>query len=154
MNALPILKKTIGLVTPKMHARRRASLASSLESLLMGASATVTSVGRGINSKAKEKHRIKQADRLLSNTHLQREVFSMYQSLAKFTIGKAMRPIILVDWSDLDEHKGHFLLRATVASHGRGICLYEEVHSIKTKEKPKTHQQFLANFAINVDTHS
>ncbi|WP_286271155.1 IS4 family transposase [Thalassotalea hakodatensis] len=153
MNALPILKKTLTLVTLKMHARRRTSLVLSLESLLMGANATVTNLGRGINSKAKEKHRIKRADRLLSNTHLQREAFSIYQSLAKFTIGKAMRPIILVDWSDLDEHKGHFLLRATLASHGRGICLYEEVHSVKTKEKPRTHQQFLTNLAkILADT--
>lgn len=154
MNALPILKKTLALVTPNMHARRRTSLSASLASLLMGASATVTNLGRGINSQAKEKHRIKRADRLLSNTHLQHEAFSVYQSLAKFTVGKATRPIILVDWSDLDGYKGHFLLRATLASHGRGICLYEEVHDVKTKEKPKTHQRFLANLAKVLDETS
>lgn len=151
MNVLPILKKTITNVTPNMHARRRTSLITSIESLLNGASATVTNLGRGINSKAKEKHRIKRADRLLSNTNLQSESFSIYQELAKYTVGKAKRPIILVDWSDLDEYKGHFLLRATLASHGRGVCIYEEVHNIKTKEKPKTHSLFLKNLAQVLD---
>ena len=129
-------EEKITLITPKMHARRRTSLISSVDSLL-NASATVTNLGRGINSKAKEKHRIKRADRLLSNTNLQSACFSIYQELAKYTVGKAKRPIILVDWSDLDEYKGHFLLRATLASpHGRGIYVYEEVHDISTKEKP------------------
>ena len=151
MNVRSILKKTVTLVTPKMHARRRTSLISSVDSLLNGASATVTNLGRGINSKAKEKHRIKRADRLLSNTNLQSESFSIYQELAKYTVGKAKRPIILVDWSDLDEYKGHFLLRATLASHGRGLCVYEEVHDIRTKEKPQTHIKFLSNLAKVLD---
>lgn len=151
MKVSHILKKTIALVTPKMHARRRISLISSIKSLLNGASATVTNLGRGITSKAKEKHRIKRADRLLSNTKLQSESFSIYQEMAKYTVGTAKRPIILVDWSDLDEYKGHFLLRASLASHGRGLCVYEEVHDIKTKEKPKTHIQFLSNLAKILD---
>jgi len=96
MNVHSILKKTVTIVTPKMHARRRISLISSIDSLLNGASATVTNLGRGINSKAKEKHRIKRADRLLSNSNLQSESFSIYKELAKYTVGKAKRPIILV----------------------------------------------------------
>ena len=97
--------------------------------------------------KRKKKHRIKPADRLLPNAHLQHEAFSIYQSLTKFAVDKTVRPIILIDWSDLAEYKDLFLLRATFVSHGRGTCLYEEVHDIKTKEKPKTHQRFLANLA-------
>lgn len=137
MNARSILNKTISLVTPNMHAQRRISFLNAIESLVKGAPATVTSVGRGINSPAKEKHRIKRADRLLSNPNLQAESLSIYKALAKLTVGVALQPIVLVDWSDLDEYKGHFLLRATLVSHSRGSCIYEEVHDIKTKEKPK-----------------
>jgi len=96
MNVLTILNKTITNVTPKMHARRRTSLISSIESLLNGASATVTNLGRGINSRANEKHRIKRADRLLSNANLHSESFSIYHELAKYTVGQAKRAIILV----------------------------------------------------------
>ncbi|SFJ73361.1 hypothetical protein SAMN04488079_1011, partial [Methylophaga sulfidovorans] len=69
MNVHPILKKTMSLVTPDMHSRRRCALTDAIDSLLNGASATVTALGRGIASPAKEKHRIKRADRLLSNRH-------------------------------------------------------------------------------------
>ena len=147
MHVHPILKKTMSLVTPDMHSRRRCALTDAIDSLLNGASATVTALGRGIASPAKEKHRIKRADRLLSNRHLHAQTLTLYQQLAKFTVGKAKRPILLVDWSDLDEHKGHFLLRATLVSHRRGLCLYEEVHDLSTKEKPKTHRQFLSRLA-------
>ena len=49
----------------------------------------------------------------------------------------------MVDGSDLDECKRHFLLRASVPVNGRSLTLYEEVHTLKSKEKPKTPQHFL-----------
>jgi hypothetical protein len=49
-----------------------------------------------------------------------------------------------VDWSDLDECKRHFLIRASLAFDGRSITLYEEVHGLRTKEKPATHVAFLS----------
>ncbi|MFT5840771.1 MAG: hypothetical protein ACI9UT_003285, partial [Flavobacteriales bacterium] len=30
----------------------------------------------------------------------------------------------LIDWSDIDTHKGYFLLRAFVAFNGRGVSIY------------------------------
>jgi len=58
-------------------------------------------------------------------------------------IGSRTRPVILIDWSDMDEYKQHFVLRAAMALEGRCLTLYEEVHTIKTKEKLYTHEQFL-----------
>ena len=52
--------------------------------------------------------------------------------------------MILVDWSDLNPYKNHFLLRASVAMDGRALTLYEEVHGLDTKEKPATHRTFLS----------
>ena len=137
-----ILKNLLN-ITSTMHAKRRNALASCVYSLLTGSMATVTNIGRGVDSSAYEKHKIKQADRLLSNRNLYQERHAIYQALIQQCIGENKQPIILLDWSDLDECKRHFLLRATLASHGRGLCLYEEVHSMKTKEKPKTHTDFL-----------
>ena len=53
------------------------------------------------------------------------------------------RPIILVDWSDLEERQDTFLLRASLAIDGRAMTLYQEVHTVNTKDKPPTHKQFL-----------
>jgi hypothetical protein len=49
-----------------------------VSSLLNGAKASVTVMGRGMSSSAYEKHRIKQADRLLSNKHIVNEQLPIY----------------------------------------------------------------------------
>lgn len=143
MNVNSILNNTLSLVTPNMHKVRRKALSACVHSLLTGHCATVTSIGRGINSKAHEKHSIKRADRLCSNTKLSVESYAIYASICKWFGRISTRPIILVDWSDLDKYGHHFLLRASLAFDGRSITLYQEVHSIKTKEKRDTHNKFL-----------
>ena len=70
MNVLTIVNKVVTLVSYNMHKTRLNAVTACVKSLLNGSAATVTSIGRGINAKAFEKHRIKRADRLLSNPHL------------------------------------------------------------------------------------
>jgi hypothetical protein len=154
MNEVVILKKFLSAVTPKMHKVRRAALASCVSSLLNGAKASVTGMGRGISSSAYEKHRIKQADRLLSNKHILNETLSIYRTIYKQFASASLRPIILIDWSDLDTHKGCFLLRASVAFKGRGVAIYQEVHDMSTKEKRCTHKAFLAKLNSIIDENA
>lgn len=143
MNATTILTKILPLVSPNMHKTRRKALSACVLSLAQGNLCTVTSIGRGIQSKAYEKHRIKRSDRLLSNPNLRREALSIYAYICRLFVIQT-RPIISVDWSDLDARGQHFLIRASTAFEGRSITLYEEVHDRLTKEKPKTHRQFLS----------
>jgi hypothetical protein len=143
MQAKQILHKLINEVAPEMHKKRREALAVNVLGALRGEVLTVTHLGRSIKSEAKEKHCIKRADRLLSNRQLQSECVGLYTRLTQRLIGNKQRPAIIVDWSDLDDCKRHFLLRASVAVEGRSLTLYEEVHTVKSKEKSKTHQRFL-----------
>jgi hypothetical protein len=83
MNEVVILKTFLSAVTLKMHNVRRASLASCVSRLLNGAKASVKGIGRGISSSAYETHRIKQADRLLSNRHILNETLSIYRAVYK-----------------------------------------------------------------------
>jgi hypothetical protein len=106
MNEFVILKKFLTAVTPNMHKVRLASLASCVSSLLNGAKASITGMGRGIFSSAYEKHCIKQADRILSNKLILEEALSIYKAIYKQFVSAPSRPIILIDWSDLDTHKG------------------------------------------------
>lgn len=99
----------LNLVTPNMHVARRKSLLACVTSMLQGANATVTSIGRGISSSAKEKHNIKRADRLLSNTHLLTELAGIYGLIGRLFSSSTSPPVIHIDWSDLDEYKRHFL---------------------------------------------
>jgi hypothetical protein len=129
-----------------MHKKRRASLDDNVFSALTGTRLTVTDLGRSIDSLAKQKHCIKRSDRLLSNGHLHRERNSIYGAIIRYLVGNIKRPLIIVDWSDMDEYKHHYLLRASLAVEGRSFTLYEEVHTVLSKEKPKTHLDFLSTF--------
>ena len=78
MNALSIVNKVVSLVSFKMHKTRQKAVIACVKSLLNGSAATATSIGRGINTRAFEKHRIKRADRLLSNPNLLSEAPANY----------------------------------------------------------------------------
>lgn len=143
MQAKKVLHKLLMNTCPTMHKIRRQSLETNVLAALMGQCLTVTGLGRAIQSEAKPKHCIKRADRLLSNTHLQSEYLSIYSAITAQLIGHKQRPVILIDWSDMDGCKRHFLLRASVPVEGRAHTLYEEIHTHKTKEKPAIHHQFL-----------
>lgn len=143
MQAKQVLHKLLQKTCPEMHKMRRTALSVNVMAALHGEVLTVTHLGRAIRSEAKEKHCIKRADRLLSNRRLQGERVEIYSVLTQQLIGTKQRPVIIVDWSDMDECKRHFLLRASVPIEGRSLTLYEEVHTLKSKEKPAVHQRFL-----------
>jgi len=143
MHAEKLLHRWLLDVLPNMHKRRLGCLGVLISSAMMGGLLTVTGLGRSIQSLAKEKHNIKRADRLLSNKKLQGERLEIYKSLSERLLGEAEEPLILVDWSNIDEGQKFFLLRAATPLRGRSLTLYEEVHDVSTKEKPKTHKAFL-----------
>jgi len=128
-----------------MHAARRQSLENCILSASMKSHLTVTSLGRGIGTKAYEKHRIKSADRLLSNLNLHREIPDIYREISRLFLSGLAQPVLLVDWSDMEPEQRSFLLRAALVCQGRSVTLYEEVHPLERRDKPATHRQFLDN---------
>lgn len=144
MNVTRVLATFLVRVTPTMHKVRRACFFAAIESAMNGGSLSVTGLGRNISNMAREKHRIKRIDRLCSNVKFHREISAIYRRLSGLTMGRLRRPVIHIDWSDMDDRKDHFLLRASLAAAGRSLTLYEEIHSLKTKEKPHTHRTFMS----------
>jgi hypothetical protein len=143
MNVKQTLSKYLVNITPEMHKIRRLSLFAAIESTINGGALSVTGLGRNIDNRAYEKHRIKRVDRLCSNAHLQNEIPLVYRRMCSSLIGQNKQPIIHVDWSDMDDRKQHFLIRASIASQGRSLTLFEEIHPLNKKEKPKTHRLFM-----------
>lgn len=154
MQANKVLHNLLEKTCIKMHSKRRASLEANVLGSLIGQRLTVTDIGRSIQSDTSPKHNIKRADRLISNKHLHQELFSIYRSLCHQLIGNRKQPVILIDWSDMDKSKRHFLLRASIALEGRSLTLYEEVHTLETKETPATHKAFLCRLHEMVPSHS
>jgi hypothetical protein len=123
MQAGQVVHRLLRRVCGGMHKMRRTALFVNGMAALHGEVLTVTHLGRSIVSEAKEKHCIKRVDRLLSNRRLQGERAGIYTQLTKQLIGSKQRPLIIVDWSDMDESKRHFLLRASVPIEGRSLSL-------------------------------
>jgi len=147
MHATKVCHKIMDDAFPWMHNLRLNSVKVNVLAAIHEKRSSVTGIGRAIESSAKEKHCIKRSDRLLSNPNLFSEHRNVYHTITQLVIGSIRRPLILIDWSDLDGKKEHFLLCASLALEGRSIILYEEVHTIKTKEKPKSHRIFLERFS-------
>ena len=143
MQAKQVLHKILMNTCSDMHKTRRIALEANVLAALTGQRLTVTDLGRSIISNTTQKHSIKRADRLLSNVHLHNECVSIHRALTRQLVGSQKRPIILIDWSDMDEYKQHFVLRAALAVDGRTMTLLDQVHTKKSKEKYLTHKQFL-----------
>ena len=143
MNVKQLISKYLLDVTPTMHKVRRLSLFAAIESTINGGVLSVTGLGRNIDNRAYEKHRIKRVDRLCGNVHLKQEIPLVYSRMCVAIVGQNKQPIIHVDWSDMDTRKQHFLIRASIATQGRLLTLYEEIHPLSLKEKPKTHRLFM-----------
>lgn len=143
MQAEQVLHDVLQLCGPRMHHTRRESLSANVMAALTGQCLTVTKVGRSIRSDAKERHCIKRADRLLSNRHLHAERRGLYTRVSQALLGSMTRAIILVDWSDMDRYRRHFVLRASLSMPGRAMTLYEEVHGAQTKDTPDAQRRFL-----------
>lgn len=151
MQAQPVLPKLMLYTCKDMHKTRRNALAVNVLAAMVGRRLTGTDLGRSIPATRSHKHRIQRADRWLSNPHLHQENVAIQRSLADQLIAPHhTRPVILMDWSDREEYKQHFVLRAAIALDGRSLPLYAEVQPIETKEKLRTHESFLGRVSAIV----
>jgi len=87
MNVKQLLSKYLLIVTPTMYKVRRLSLFAVIESTINGGVLSVTELGRNIDNRAYEKHRIKRVDRLCGNVHLQHEIPLVYSQMCAAIVG-------------------------------------------------------------------
>lgn len=143
MNAQTMLAVFLSFVTPEsFYKSRLASVCALLSSLLQNGQGTVTAIGGGIDSSASEQHCIKKADRLLSNMAMQQDVPYFYTALTRSLV-QGKQPLILVDWSNADSKKQHFILRASMALKGRSLTLLQMITTESNYNCPHYHQAFL-----------
>lgn len=128
MQVVRLLHKWSGKCLSGAHSYRREAVWVGVEALLRGQRLWLTALGRGIGGEVDEKHSIKRMDRLLGNGRLGLERMEWYRWLARLVVGRCCHPVVLVDWSDLDDQKRLHVLRAAVAVGGRALPVYEEVH--------------------------
>lgn len=142
MRARQVLQNLFNVSGCIAHLKRRNAVMDLVDSLLSNGRLAVTSLGRGLDSHTSEKHRIKRADALLRNRHLQAEVVDTYRALAEHLLSGVKRVTVSVDWSDTGLQEVPFL-RAAVSLKGRAFVLYEEVHPRSAYNTHAVHVGFL-----------
>lgn len=153
MYAIPLLHKTLDVHCSEIHAARLNTCCLAVQSLVEGAKAAVTSLGRGLSGAAYDKHKIKRIDRLLSNRALHQELNSFYSALAHTLLRALVEPVILIDWSPLCADQSCQLLRAALPVGGRSLTLYEEVHPRSKLGNRRIQHQFLDKLVTLVPAH-
>jgi hypothetical protein len=143
MHALGILQQRLRDGCSGMHLKRLQALIACVAAALHVQRITISELGRALASPAQPKHSIKRVDRLAANRHLQRERSSIYGAIARWLLSGNVRPIIVIDWSDLSADRRWQLLRAAVPMGGRTLTLYEEVHPLRRLASPRVHRAFL-----------
>ncbi|WP_462321329.1 IS4 family transposase [Halochromatium sp.] len=107
-------------------------------------------MGRRFGGGSELRHRIKRADRLLGNRHLQRDSHGIYTALSRVLLAGVAEPLIVIDWSDLKEDQSLHLLRASVPVGGRSLTLYEEVHTQRRLGNRQVQHRFLRRLAAMI----
>ena len=109
-NVKTMLADFLAFVTPKtMHKARFPVLLDAITALAKDARFTVTAIGRTMPGSS-DKISIKRADRLLSNANLQRELPLIYAAMTQSIVSSKSQPLILVEGSNADTAKRHFIL--------------------------------------------
>lgn len=124
-----------------IHATRLATVFLFVDALVEGRRLCSAELGREVKGEAAEKHRIKQADRLLGNVNLHKEASLFFQAVAMSVIRSRKNPLILVDWTELPS--GFWALVAAVPFDGRSIPIYAEVHQGKKSQCARIEHAFL-----------
>jgi hypothetical protein len=128
MHAITILQKSLSEAFATMHVARVNVLLGAVFSLLLSRRLILMDLARSWPGAQRVRAPLKRLDRLLSNRHLSDERTMLYAAMARWLV-RGPRPIIVVDWSDLDGRRRHFLLRAGVAVGGRTLTIFESVHA-------------------------
>lgn len=125
------------------HSSRVAAVLRAVGGVLAGGKLSLTHIGRHLAGPAKVKHQIKAADRLLGNQHLRHERDGIYRAIARTLLRGKQRPVIVVDWSDVQSGREWAMLKAAVPAGGRAISLYERVFPFKRYNSDSAHREFL-----------
>lgn len=147
--AVKVLQKCLMDAFEQMHAVRARALLGATAALLNGRRLILIDLARAWPGAERVRAPLKRVDRLLSNRHLHRESERLYQQMARWLL-REPRPLIVVDWSDLQSDGRWVLLRAAVPVGGRTLTILERIYPQSLKGSPKAQHQFLRHLHAQV----
>lgn len=141
MRALKILRQSLEDRLDFLHAKTRAALWRGVDGVIQAGQLWLTALGRGLPGRTTDKHRIKAADRLLGNLHLQPAMRTIYAALAAHLLRGIAHPCISIDWTGVGPR--HYLLSASLSFEGRALPIFSRIYPLSQKGSPKEAKKFL-----------
>ena len=141
MRAEGILRRLLERETSEIHARRVRAVVSAVVALVLGGEIVLSRLGRAVAGRTTMKHGIKRIDRLFGNGQLREERHVFYRAIARKVIGRQLRPVVLVDWTEAG--KKACVLAAAVAFEGRAVIIYSEAHPLSRYTSSRVETEFL-----------
>lgn len=127
-----------------IHKARLSLLITLIEGVIKIKKLNLTALGRALEGNIQERSSIFKVDRFFRNLFFLKKENQqkIYKSMALLLVGKKTRPKIIVDWSKFP-HLDYHILRASLATPGRALTLYEEIHPKAKEGNGKVHEKFL-----------
>lgn len=122
-NPLRVAETIEKIFEDDLHARRVLSLANGVVGVLDAAVLSIHAIGRGYAHATgkREKHGVKQTDRMLGNAGI--DVWLLFNAWAGFVVGDRKEIVIALDWTEFDADDHATLAGYLVTSHGRATPL-------------------------------
>jgi DDE family transposase len=133
-----------GIFGEEIHAKRVASLINGVDGVLHAATLGIRAIGQGLAAAQGlvPKHAIKQVDRLLSNTELDRQ--SLFRCWVSFVVAERSEIVVNFDWTEFEDSDQSLVVLGMQTGHGRSTALvWKTVRRSKLKDKRTDHEDEL-----------
>lgn len=130
-----------GIFGEDMHAKRVQSLSSATLGVIESCSLAVHLIGQGLAQahELKQKHCIKQVDRLLSNQKL--NVWELFGDWVPYVVGNREEIFVAMDWTDFDSDGHSTIMLSLITGHGRATpLLWSSVEKAGLKDHRNIHE--------------
>lgn len=106
-----------------MHAKRVDSLSCATLGALQSCSLAIRLIGQGLAQahELKQKHCIKQVDRLFSNPKL--DVWELFSDWVPYVLGERREIVVAMDWTEFDPDGHSTIMLSLITGHGRATPL-------------------------------
>lgn len=130
-----------GIFGTDMHAKRVQSLACATLGVIESTSLAVHLIGQGLSQAhdLKQKHCIKQVDRLFSNPKL--NVWELFQDWVPYVVGSREEIFVALDWTDFASDGHSTIMLSLITGHGRATpLLWSSIQKGSLKHHRNLHE--------------
>jgi len=122
-NPLRVAETIESIFADDLHARRVLSLANTVVGTVDAAVLSIHAIGRGYAHATgqRDKHGVKQTDRMLSNDGI--VVWQLFAPWASFVVGERKEIVVALDWTEFDADDHATLAGYLITNHGRATPL-------------------------------